>query len=325
MDIGLVVTSGPCKLRNFPVEEFPCRIGRGSENPICLDKDSYVSSCHCQLDWDGENYWLKDLDSSNGTYINGSRIEKPTPIFLKKSTICIGKTHLLLVSGNQMAEGENKRAALENLISTDSILIPSSIVFQEQKKEESLFVIDICRSSLLATHYGENTLLKAVYVLCELLTKHSESNEVQFLKCTGDGFFVTFRETKDALRTACGLLQDLELTVRKKEIHPFSIRTAIHQGLVSANKTGDRLGVACHLVFRLQETKIEQRVYALEEGGELSTENRILLTDEAVYSLDESLSPCFSYVGDFKFKGFDYPVKVNLLTEDTKILLEKLR
>jgi len=324
MDVRLTVTDGPSGLKNFPIEKFPCQIGRSNENPVCLDKDPYVSSNHCQLDWDGKNYWLKDLDSSNGTYINGCRIDEPTSIFLKKSTICIGRTKLLLISGEQMTDDERKKTALANLITPDSILVPSSMALQEQKTEESLFVIDICESSHIATHHGENALLKIVYILCEILTKHSEANEVQFLKCTGDGFFVTFRETKNALRTACKLLEDLKLAVEKEKTFPFSVRMAIHQGNVSVDKTGDRLGVACHLVFRLQEAKVEDRISAPEGVEMLPEENRILLTDEAIYSLGEHMAECFSYIGDFMFKGFDYPVRANLLIEDIKTLLEKL-
>jgi len=325
MDIGILVTGGPCESKYFPIEKFPCQIGRGKENAICLDKDPYVSSCHCQLDWDSKDYWLKDLNSMHGTYINGSRIEKPTKIFLKKNTVSIGKTHLLLVAKNQAAESENQEIALENMISRGSILIPASIFFQVKKSQESLFVVDICQSSRLAGQYGENALLKAIYVLGKILNRHCQINEVQFLKCTGDGFFATFRETKKALLTACHILQDVKMTVGKKEIHPFQIRIGIHHGPVSTDETGDRLGVACHLAFRLQEAKIEDRVYTPEGADKLPEEDRILLTDEALHSLNEDISRCFSYVGDFKFKGFDHPTRVNLLAQDIKIILGILK
>jgi len=324
MDVRLAVTSGPSGLRNFPIKEFPCQIGRSEKNPVCLGQDPYVSSTHCQLDWDGRDFWLKDLNSSNGTYVNGTLIEQPISISLKKSTICIGKTRLLLITGEQMTDDERKKAALANLLAPDSILVPSSKILQEQKTEESLLVIDICESSHIATHHGENVLLKVVYLLGEILTKHSEANEVQFLKCTGDGFFVTFQETKNALRAACKLQQDLQTLIQKEKIFTFSIRMAVHQGNVTVDKTGDRLGVACHLVFRLQEAKIESRISAPEGVEMLPEEDRILLTDEAIYSLGEHMAECFSYIGDFMFKGFDYPVRANLLIEDTKTLLEKL-
>lgn len=34
-------------------------------------KDRFVSGRHAELSWDGVNWWLKDLDSANGSRING--------------------------------------------------------------------------------------------------------------------------------------------------------------------------------------------------------------------------------------------------------------
>src|SRR6266581_1487239 len=51
------------------VEEL-ITIGRGPDNTIVIS-DSSVSSHHAQLQRVGENYRLKDLDSTNGTRVNG--------------------------------------------------------------------------------------------------------------------------------------------------------------------------------------------------------------------------------------------------------------
>ncbi len=48
-------------------------IGRSPDNAICID-DSSVSGRHAQLQLVGESYHLKDLDSTNGTRVNGSAI-----------------------------------------------------------------------------------------------------------------------------------------------------------------------------------------------------------------------------------------------------------
>src|SRR5712691_1940668 len=45
-------------------------IGRGSDNTIIIS-DPSVSSHHAQLQLAGETYRLKDLDSTNGTRVNG--------------------------------------------------------------------------------------------------------------------------------------------------------------------------------------------------------------------------------------------------------------
>ncbi len=49
-------------------------IGRASECDICITKDELVSRMHARLDWDGNAWIAVDLDSTNGTFVNGNRI-----------------------------------------------------------------------------------------------------------------------------------------------------------------------------------------------------------------------------------------------------------
>jgi hypothetical protein len=37
-------------------------------------RDHYVSGRHARLSWDGVNWWVEDLDSANGTIVNGLEI-----------------------------------------------------------------------------------------------------------------------------------------------------------------------------------------------------------------------------------------------------------
>ena len=48
-------------------------IGRGVENNLIISEIS-VSLHHATFFKNSGRFWLKDLDSSNGTYVNGRRI-----------------------------------------------------------------------------------------------------------------------------------------------------------------------------------------------------------------------------------------------------------
>lgn len=48
-------------------------LGRGNDNEIVI-KDPYISKRHLRIVKDEENYFLEDLKSANGTFINGERI-----------------------------------------------------------------------------------------------------------------------------------------------------------------------------------------------------------------------------------------------------------
>ena len=57
--------------------ECPLTIGRHADCDIRLP-DRRVSSRHAQIRWQDGHYSLMDLDSKNGTYVNGRRINRPT-------------------------------------------------------------------------------------------------------------------------------------------------------------------------------------------------------------------------------------------------------
>ena len=51
----------------------------------------YVSGRHCRLEYDAGQWFVEDLGSTNGTYVNGSRITSRTPV-TKADAITLGRT-----------------------------------------------------------------------------------------------------------------------------------------------------------------------------------------------------------------------------------------
>ena len=58
----------------FPLNSAPVTIGRGGQNDLVLDGDEFASSRHARIEVRGDGVWVQDLDSTNGTYVNGSRV-----------------------------------------------------------------------------------------------------------------------------------------------------------------------------------------------------------------------------------------------------------
>jgi two-component system cell cycle response regulator len=48
-------------------------LGRHPDNQACIDDDG-ISRYHARITVDADKYWVEDLGSSNGTYINGRRV-----------------------------------------------------------------------------------------------------------------------------------------------------------------------------------------------------------------------------------------------------------
>ena len=76
------------------LHEAPLLIGRGTDAAIRLD-DDYVSTRHARIAASGDQWFVEDLGSTNGTYIGTQRLTQPTTLQLG-SQVRIGKTTLEL-------------------------------------------------------------------------------------------------------------------------------------------------------------------------------------------------------------------------------------
>ena len=81
------------------------KIGRSSENDIVIGEDSNVSRNHAEIFEDDEGrVFLTDLDSANGTFINGKKL-KGNKLYVPMKN----KTINVTVSDFIFYDKENKR------------------------------------------------------------------------------------------------------------------------------------------------------------------------------------------------------------------------
>ncbi len=76
------------------LDDAPLLIGRGSDAAIRLD-DDYVSTRHARIAASGDQWFIEDLGSTNGTYLGSQRLTQPASLQLG-SQVRIGKTTLEL-------------------------------------------------------------------------------------------------------------------------------------------------------------------------------------------------------------------------------------
>lgn len=69
----LVVADGVLKGRHFALPPGTTRVGRAANNDIAIDAPS-ISGNHAEIVADGSGLILRDLNSTNGTHVNGARI-----------------------------------------------------------------------------------------------------------------------------------------------------------------------------------------------------------------------------------------------------------
>jgi len=85
--------TGPMVGHLFPLLPVT-RMGRASTNTVVL-ADNFASSIHLQIIRRGEQWWLQDLDSRNGTLLNDLPLAE-TAVITNGDIITIGETQLQL-------------------------------------------------------------------------------------------------------------------------------------------------------------------------------------------------------------------------------------
>jgi pSer/pThr/pTyr-binding forkhead associated (FHA) protein len=90
----VAVVEGPNAGVSADLDAAPVLIGRGPDAAIRLD-DDYVSTRHARIARSGDQWFVEDLGSTNGTYIGSHRLTQPTTLQLG-SQVRIGKTVLEL-------------------------------------------------------------------------------------------------------------------------------------------------------------------------------------------------------------------------------------
>ncbi len=92
---SLFVIRGNDQGTRFELDETTVRLGRDSSSPIQLH-DTEVSRQHAEIRRTQGSFTLSDLDSSNGTFVNGKRVRQH--LLVSGDQIQIGKT-LMLFTG----------------------------------------------------------------------------------------------------------------------------------------------------------------------------------------------------------------------------------
>lgn len=72
----------------FPIQSALTRIGRSEKRcDIVISDNAYIGNCHAEIIEYKHEYYLRDLNSANGTFANGSKLSPEEKVVLCNSTI----------------------------------------------------------------------------------------------------------------------------------------------------------------------------------------------------------------------------------------------
>jgi FHA domain len=78
---------------DFELDSAQMTIGRGGQNDISIATDEYASARHARFEPRQDGVWVQDLGSTNGTYLNGARLEHPRRL-TEGDIVRVGETDL---------------------------------------------------------------------------------------------------------------------------------------------------------------------------------------------------------------------------------------
>ncbi len=286
-------------------------LGRSSENDIQILKDLQVSSVHCRLFFDGESIIAEDLNSTNGVYVQypgkNEKINKMARIS-NPASIRIGQT--LVVAEYFHTQDHSNLVKMKNWRET----------FHGQMKaiqlEESILVLDMCNSTLMANQYGDQTAIHLKSRLVEISDSVWDKHPANFVKNTGDGFFATFNNAQNALDAAMLLKNRIQYRNKTSDFFPLEVRMSLHKGktLQFSNDLPDRHGNDLNIAFKLEKAQASDFISKLQ--FELPEKNRVLASGEFIRALDSRQNQFLS-IGQVSLKGIRHPVEVFILPRDS--------
>jgi len=90
----VVTTSGVLDAGSeYELNSAPLTIGRGGQNDVAIDGDEFASAKHVRIEPRRDGVWVRDLGSTNGTYVNGVRLDRPRKL-VDGDVVKVGETEL---------------------------------------------------------------------------------------------------------------------------------------------------------------------------------------------------------------------------------------
>jgi len=77
----------------FELDSADLTIGRGGQNDVSIEGDEFASARHVRIEPRRDGVWVHDLGSTNGTHVNGLRIDRPRKL-VTGDVVRVGETEL---------------------------------------------------------------------------------------------------------------------------------------------------------------------------------------------------------------------------------------
>jgi two-component system NtrC family sensor kinase len=234
------IIQGPDKGRR--IELSPPEIVMGRQDADVELSDSTISRNHLKFRQDGQDWYLEDLGSANGTFLNGMKLTRPMPVKLGDQIRC-GQSLLVFARSDSSPMGGTGSVDIDE----DGRLVDAAIVATVPSNEDSVIIptpeAGVQAIGNLRTIYDLMQEISSIFDIDQML--HHVLDKVFELLRPDRGFIMLKEDVPD------GSEPQLVLKVSRvaDEDHQGEIpisRTIIKEvfrnqvGVLSSNAMGDR-------------------------------------------------------------------------------------
>jgi len=244
MQVDLRVLAGPYEGRVFCfTQPDTFLIGRSNDAHLCLTNDRFFSRNHCLLEITPPHCFLRDLGSTNGTFVNGQRVSEA---FLENGAQIQGGETVLLVEVSIGAVSAPRRSSSADSSSEslpEDLVRPTIITVaclncgrreeaQAASAEEHLtFLCEDCRIELRKTPqpipgYDMVRMLGQGGMGCVMLGRHQTTGRAVAIKTLLPEFAVSDKAMRRFMREI-----DVAASLKHTSIVEFLDR-GVHNGVV---------------------------------------------------------------------------------------------
>ena len=226
-------------------DKFPicgnCSLGRSPKNSIVLDSQK-VSRRHAIINvQDIGEFWLIDLGSSNGTFLNHRRLNQPVRL-CDQDQVVIGDRIFTFHQPEEITDDYRTTFAQRTIREIENV--PCWLLVADIENFTPL--------SRTLTNDALATLIGGWVASCKEMI---EANEGMIDKYLGDGFFAYWRENENAAKSVAAAVAQLKQAQAKNEPR---FRLALHHGLVAIGgvpSMGEEslMGKDVNFVFRMEK------------------------------------------------------------------------
>ncbi len=236
MQVNLKVLAGPYKGRIFTFGQHDSfLIGRTKDAHLCLSDDRFFSRHHCLLEINPPRSFLRDLGSTNGTFVNGERVREA---FLKNGDRIQGGETLLQVevtTADPHQQAETTQDAMPSrpvLVMVECLNCGRREQAQASAPDEHLtFLCEDCRIELKRSPqpipgYDTVKLLGRGGMGCVMLAREQRTGRAVAVKTLLPEFAVSDKALRRFMREI-----DVAASLKHKNIVEF-IDRGTHNGVV---------------------------------------------------------------------------------------------